>query len=47
MGLADQPGFGRYHEVLNAALRLLLHLLARLSRSGDVMIGIDNTIERR
>src|SRR6201994_3909654 len=38
-GLADKPGFGRYHEVLNrarwdardVARRLLLHLLAVLS----------------
>jgi len=55
MGLADKPGFGRYHEVLNrarwdardVARRLLLHLLATLSPSGEVVIGIDDTIERR
>ena len=55
MGLADQPGFGRYHEVLNrarwdgrdVARPLLLHLLATLSPSGEVVIGIDDTIERR
>src|SRR5271167_446214 len=55
MGLADRPGFGRYHEVLNrarwdareVARRLLLHLLATLSPSGEVVIGIDDTIERR
>jgi hypothetical protein len=55
MGLANQPGFGRYHEVLNRARwdardlarRLLLHLLAVLSPSGEVIIGIDDTIERR
>ncbi len=55
MGLADQPGFGRYHEALNrarwdardVARRLLLHLLAVLSPSGEVVIGIDDTIERR
>ena len=55
MGLADKPGFGRYHEVLNrarwdardVARRLLLHLLAVLSPSGDVVIGVDDTIERR
>ena len=55
MGLADQPGFGRYHEVLNrarwdardVARRLLLHLLAVLSPSGEVVIGIDDTVERR
>jgi hypothetical protein len=52
MGLADRPGFGRYHEVLNrarwdardVARRLLLHLLAVLSPSGEVVIGIDDTI---
>jgi hypothetical protein len=55
MGLADSPGFGRYHEALNrarwdardVARRLLLHLLAVLSPSGEVVIGIDDTIERR
>lgn len=55
MGLADQPGFGRYHEVLSrarwdardVARRLLLHLLAVLWPSGEVVIGIDDTIERR
>ena len=55
MGLADRPGFGRYHEALNrarwdardVARRLLLHLLAVLSPSGEVVIGIDDTIERR
>jgi len=55
MGLADQPGFGRYHEVLNrarwdardVARRLLLHLLAVLWPHGEVVIAIDDTIERR
>jgi len=55
MGLEDQVGFGRYHEVLNRARwdaralaqRLLLHLLDRLLPSGPVVIGIDDTIERR
>jgi hypothetical protein len=55
MGLAGQPGFGRYHEVLNRARwdardmgrRLLLHLLAVLSPDGEVVIGTDDTIERR
>ena len=55
MGLADKPGFGRYHEVLHRARwdardvahRLLLHLLAVLSPSGEVVIGIDDTIDRR
>jgi DDE superfamily endonuclease len=55
MGLAEQVGFARYHEVLNRARwdaralarRLLLHLLDRLLPSGPVVIGIDDTIERR
>jgi hypothetical protein len=55
MGLAEQPGFGRYHEVLNrarwnareVARRLLLHLLTTLAPSGEVIIAIDDTIERR
>ena len=55
MGLADKPGFGRYHEALNrarwdardVARRLLLHILAVLSPSGEVVIGVDDTIERR
>ena len=55
MGLADQPGFGRYHEALNrarwdprdVARRLLLYLLAVLWPSGEVIIAIDDTIERR
>ena len=55
MGLADQPGFGRYHEVLNrarwdsrdVARRLLLHLLAVLWPSGEVVVAVDDTIDRR
>ena len=55
MGLADQPGFGRYHEVLNrarwdardVARRLPRHLLAVLWPDGEVVIAIDDTIERR
>jgi hypothetical protein len=55
MGLADQRGFGRYHEALNrarwdsrdVARRLLLDLLAVLWPSGEVVIAIDDTIERR
>ena len=55
MGLADQPGFGRYHEALNrarwdsrdVARRLLRHLLAVLWPHGEVVIAIDDTIERR
>jgi hypothetical protein len=55
MGLADRPSFGCYHEVLNrarwdvrdVARRLVLHLLAALSPNGEVVIGIDDIIERR
>ena len=55
MGLGDEPGFGRYHEVLNRARgdarklarRLLLHVLDSLLPAGPVVIGIDDTIERR
>ena len=55
MGLAGEPGFGRYHEVLNRARwesrglsrRLLRHLLAVLWPRGEVAIAIDDTIERR
>ncbi len=55
MGLADQPGFRRYHEALSrarwdsreVARRLLRHLLAVLSPDGEVVIAIDDTIERR
>lgn len=55
MGLGDEPGFGRYHEVLNRARwdarglarRLLLHVLDSLMPTGPVVIGIDDTIERR
>src|SRR6202035_2650997 len=49
MGLADQSGFGRYHEVLNRARwdsrdiarRLLGRLLAVLWPDGEVVIAID------
>ena len=55
MGLADHAGFARYHEVLNrarwdaraVARLLLLHLLDKLLPNGPVVIGIDDTIERR
>jgi DDE superfamily endonuclease len=55
MGLGEAPQFRRYHEVLGrsrwdaraVARRLLLHLLERLLPSGPVVIGIDDTIERR
>ena len=55
MGLGEAPQFRRYHEVLGrarwdaraVARRLLLHLLERLLPNGPVVIGIDDTIERR
>jgi hypothetical protein len=55
MGLAAAPGFRRYHEVLSRARwharelarRLLLHILDRLLPADAVVIGIDDTIERR
>lgn len=55
MGLADLPGFGRYHEVLSEARwdarvlarKLLRQLLAALLPSGEVVIGLDDSIERR
>ena len=55
MGLADRPSFRRYHEVLSrarwdgraVARRLLLHIIERLLPDAEVVIGIDDTIERR
>jgi hypothetical protein len=55
MGLADEAGFRRYHEVLSrarwdaraVARRLLCHTIERLLPDGEVVIGIDDTIERR
>lgn len=55
MGLADRPGFGRYHEVLSEARwdgralarQLLLHLLEGLLPEGEVVIVPDDSIERR
>ncbi len=55
MGLASSSGFGRYHEVLNrarwnsraVARRLLAQVLDVFLPAGDVVIGIDDTIERR
>jgi hypothetical protein len=55
MGLGEAPQFRRYHEVLGrsrwdaraVARRLLLYVLDRLLTSGPVVIGIDDTIERR
>jgi hypothetical protein len=55
MGLGKQPQLRRYHELLGrarwdaraVARRLLPHLLDRLLPSGPVLVGIDDTIERR
>jgi hypothetical protein len=55
MGLADDHHFRRYHEVLSrarwdaraVARRLLLYIVGRLLPQGEVVIGIDDTIERR
>jgi hypothetical protein len=55
MGLADRPGFGRYHEVLSEARwdgralarTLLRHLLDALLPEGEVVIVPDDSIERR
>jgi hypothetical protein len=55
MGLADEPSFRRYHEVLSrarwdgqaVARRLLLYIIERLLPHGEVVVGIDDTIERR
>ena len=55
MGLASSPGFARYHEVLSrarwngraVARTLLVHVLKAFLPSGEVVIGVDDTIERR
>ena len=55
MGLADRPGFGRYHAVLSEARwdgralarTLLVHLLDRLLPECEVVIVPDDSIERR
>ncbi|MCW5970211.1 MAG: transposase [Blastocatellales bacterium] len=55
MGLSDERRFEKYHRVLNrarwsalAASRILLHLLlTAFVPSGDIVIGMDDTIERR
>jgi hypothetical protein len=54
MGLADEPGFRRHHEALSRARwdwrelarRLLMHLLEVPWPGGEVVIAIDDTIER-
>ncbi len=55
MGLAERPGFGRYHEVLSrarwngraVARTLLAQVLDAFMPAGKVVIGVDDTIERR
>src|SRR5271156_1177713 len=55
MGLADDHHFRRYHEVLSrarwdaraVARRLLRYIVDRLLPEGEVVVGIDDTIERR
>ncbi len=55
MGLAARPGFARYHEVLSrarwdartVARKLLAQVLDVFLPAGEVVIGIDDTIERR
>lgn len=55
MGLDQVPGFAVYHRVLSTgcwssravAHRLLLLLVAALVPTGPIVVGIDDTIERR
>ena len=55
MGLGDEPHFQTYHRVLNRAVwsswevsRVLLQLLVQtFAACGPVVVGIDDTIERR
>ena len=55
LGLAQQPGFQNYHRVLNRArwsarqaARVLLRLLVEaFVPAGPVIVGLDETIERR
>src|SRR6266508_5576931 len=55
MGLAEAKAFQQYHRVLNRAVwsslegaRLLLLLLVyTLARSGQLVLGLDDTLERR
>lgn len=55
MGLSDEKRFEKYHRVLNRARwsafeasRILLGLLiAAFAASGEIIIGLDDTIERR
>ena len=55
MGLEANPGFSRYHEVLNrarwdgraVARTLLMQVLGTFLPTGEVVLGEDDTIERR
>jgi hypothetical protein len=55
MGLETNPGFSRYHEVLNrarwdgrvVARTLLMQVLGAFLPTGEVVLGVDDTIERR
>lgn len=55
MGLAKEPQFQRYHRVLNRAVwssrqasrRLLALLVSTFAADGVVVMGLDDTIERR
>ncbi len=55
MGLETNPGFSRYHEVLNRARwdgravgrTLLMQVLGTFLPAGEVVLGVDDTIERR
>jgi hypothetical protein len=55
MGLAERPGFGRYHDVLSrarwngraVARTLLAQVLDAFLPAGEVVVGVDDTIERR
>jgi len=55
MGMAEEGGFGKYHRVLSRAVwssrlvarKLLMHLVGTFAGHGVVVMGIDDTIERR
>jgi hypothetical protein len=55
MGLSRERSYGKYHRVLSRAVwssrkvarRLLVHLIGTFVPSGVVVMGIDDTVERR
>jgi DDE superfamily endonuclease len=55
MGLSKERSYGKYHRVLSRAVwssrkvarRLLVHLIGTFVPSGVVVMGIDDTVERR